>query len=389
MRVAVVNLTSGGFSGGYRKYLDRLVPLLREDPRVSALEVYGPGSSRHQVSQLSPDVVFIPTARWSNFGPPPVVAMVRNMEPLTVPFGGNPPIESLKNLTRAQVARRACRRGDRIIAVSSHVRDFLVDRWGIDGSKIGVVEHGVNPPIPRADASRPPALTGDLGRGFVFTAGSVRPARGLEDVIRAMRPLAERGLSLPLVVAGSSPRGAGAYEHRMRRLAADCGVEQHVAWVGQLSDAEMAWCYHHCSCFVTTSRAEACPNVLLEAMAHGCVCIAVRQPPMTHMLRDAGLYYTLGQPSDLAQQLAAAVVADAAARHRLRQSTLARAARWDWHRAAAETVAQLELVALRRRGEAPPASYTAPDARRESWGPGAAGLPADSSPAKEGDDPRG
>ena len=34
MRIAVVNLTSGGLSGGYRKYLARLMPLLASDPRV-------------------------------------------------------------------------------------------------------------------------------------------------------------------------------------------------------------------------------------------------------------------------------------------------------------------------------------------------------------------
>jgi glycosyltransferase involved in cell wall biosynthesis len=357
MRVAVVNLTGGGFSGGYRKYLERLVPLLREDPRVSALEVYGPGSTRQEVSQLSPDVVFIPTARWSNFGPP-VVPMVRNMEPLTVPFGGNGPIESLKNVARAQVARRACQRGDRIIAVSEHVRDFLVERWSIDSSKVGVVEHGVDPALPESDARRPPALTDDAGSGFVFTAGSLRPARGLEDAIRALGLLAEQGLRVPLVVAGSSGQAHSAYESRMRRLAAACGVERQVSWLGQLTAPQMSWCYHHCSCFVMTSRAEACPNVLLEAMAHGCLCISVRQPPMIDMLGDGGFYYTLGQSSDLAHQLAAAVVLDASTRHRLRESMSARATRWDWHRTAAETVAQLELVTRGRRGEEPPASYT-------------------------------
>lgn len=342
----MVNLTSGGFSGGYRKYLDRLVPLLREDPRVSALEVYGPGSTPDQVSQLSPHVVFVPTARWSDFGATPVVPMVRNMEPLTVPFGGNPPLEALKNLARAQVARRACRRGDRVIAVSSHVRDFIVERWGVDGSKVGVVEHGVEAPLPKAETFRPAALPADVAAGFLFTAGSLRPARGLEDAIRALPELGG-GLALPLVVAGSSGQVRNAYESRMRRLAGDCGVERRVAWVGQLSAEEMSWCYHHCSCFLMTSRAEACPNVLLEAMAHGCLCVSVRQRPMTDMLGDVARYYTARQPRDLADQLAAAVAVDAPTRDRIRQSTSGRAARWDWSRTAAETVAQLELVALR------------------------------------------
>jgi glycosyltransferase involved in cell wall biosynthesis len=221
MRVAVVHLTGGGFSGGYRKYLDRLVPLLAEDGRVGALEVFGPGSTRQVLSQLVPDVVFIPTARWANFGPAPVVAMVRNMEPLTVPFGGNPPGERLKNMARARAAKRACRRSDRIIAVSAYVRDFLAGRWAVESSKIGVVEHGVDPPL--AEAPRPRALGADVAAPFLFTAGSLRPARGLEDAIRALGTLRERGLSPTLVVAGSSA-GSNGYENRMRQLAADCGV---------------------------------------------------------------------------------------------------------------------------------------------------------------------
>ena len=347
MRVAVVNLTSGGFSGGYRKYLDVLVPLLREDRRVGALQVYGPGSSRRDVSQLMPDVVFIPTARWSNFGTAPVVCMVRNMEPLSVPFGGNGPLESLKNVARARAAKQACRRADRIIAVSGHVRDFLVDRWGIADSKVGVVEHGVDPPPPKEATSRPPALRGDVSAGFVFTAGSLRPARGLEDAIRALKALSDRGFPLTLVVAGSSPPGGGGYEAKMRRLAVDCGVDDRVAWIGQASAEQMSWCYRHCTCFLMTSRAEACPNVLLEAMAHGCLCVSVDRRPMTDMLGEPGLYYPLGNPSALADQLAAGIVLDASDRHRRQGSTSSRAARWTWSRTASETVAQLELVALR------------------------------------------
>ena len=346
MRVAVVNLTGGGFSGGYRKYLDRLVPLLGEDGRVGALEVFGPGSTRHEVSQLVPDVVFIPTARWSNFGPVPVVSMVRNMEPLTVPFAGNPPGERLKNLARARAARTACRRAERLIAVSEYVRDFLVDRWGVDASKVGVVEHGVDCPVAVSEAPRPRALTADVAPPFLFTAGSVRPARGLEDAIRALAILRDRGLSPTLVVAGSAA-GSNGYEDRMRRLAADCGVEPLVTWTGQLAAGELSWCYHHCSCLLMTSRAEACPNVLLEAMAHGSVCVSVRRRPMTDLLGEAGTYYTLGEPAELADRIAGALALDASARERLSSSTLARVADRGWARAATQTVDQLELATLR------------------------------------------
>ena len=199
----------------------------------------------------------------------------------------------------------------------------------------------------KAPAAIGPYSQAVVANGFVFTAGSLRPARGLEDAIRALKALSDRGFPLMLVVAGSSPPGGGRYEARMRRLAAECGVDDRVAWIGQASAEEMSWCYHHCTCFLMTSRAEACPNVLLEAMAHGCLCVSVDRPPMTDMLGEPGLYYALGNPSALADQLAAGVVLDGSERQRRQESTSARAARWTWSRTASETVAQLEMVALR------------------------------------------
>jgi len=130
VKIAIVNLTSGGLSGGYLKYLVNLVPLLRQDPRVTKLDVFVPegvllpahcGSLRMwpkrdgaagfptlrgTLASLAPDVVFFPTARLVDCGAIPTVVMVRNMEPLLVPFGGNGWRESLRNLARARVAHR-------------------------------------------------------------------------------------------------------------------------------------------------------------------------------------------------------------------------------------------------------------------------------------------
>ena len=104
MRIAIVNLTAGGMSGGYRKYLDTLIPLLRRDRRVDSLDVFVPNGSgleysdsvsltefpaksgfdrhrelRKQIEVIDPDIAFIPTARWLDCGPIPVAVMIRNI----------------------------------------------------------------------------------------------------------------------------------------------------------------------------------------------------------------------------------------------------------------------------------------------------------------------
>src|SRR5262249_39830856 len=137
---------------------------------------------RRQIIAARPDVVFIPTGRYIDAEKIPVVTMIRNMEPLLIPFRGNPWSEPVRNLARAWEAKRAAGRARRTVAVSNFVRDFLIARWHIDPRKVGVVAHGVELPTGSTAAT----TEGNAASPFLFAAGSIRPARGFEDAIRAL-----------------------------------------------------------------------------------------------------------------------------------------------------------------------------------------------------------
>jgi glycosyltransferase involved in cell wall biosynthesis len=381
MRIALVNLTSGGLSGGYRKYLDRLTPRLRLQPGVDRLDVFMPPALagrdelswprrdsltgyrglRKEIARLHPDVVFIPTARWFDTGGVPTVVMVRNMEPLEVPFGGNSWREGAKNLVRAYTARRACARADRVIAVSEHVSDFLRSHWHLDAGRLGVVYHGIDPP----DTIEPPrpASLSVLGRNpFLFTAGSIRPARGLEDLVGALavaqtlpsvrsRPLSAAGVGaegvdkgLQLVVAGQVDRGAEGYDRRLQDLAERGGVAHRIIWPGHLTAAEMSWCFRNAELFVMTSRAEACPNIALEAMSHGAVTVSGENAPMPEFFRDAARYYRPGDPSSLAVAIRETLALPRDEKEALRSKARSRAGDFDWDATAERTIAELRKV---------------------------------------------
>lgn len=364
LKIAMLNLTGGGFSGGYRKYLLKTLPLLLGHSRVDSVRVYMPprecavfvasGFSvqplpriglRHHLglAQLvldgQPDVAFVPTAYWVPVGIP-IVVMIHNMEPLTMPLAGLPPREAIKNLARAAAARRACHRADRVLAVSEYVRNFLVDKWHIDPIRVGLVYHGIEEPPRVEDLAVPACFRDGVTDKFVFTAGSIRPARALEDLLGALVGLADRGL--PLVVAGSASPGTVPYWKRMQRLADDLGVSSRVRWVGQLTSAEMSWCYYHCLAFVMTSRVEACPNIVLEAMSHGAVCVSSRNPPMPEFFADSAVYYDAGDAESLREALDRVLSLSeseaAALRYRARQ----RASEFTWEHTAERTIEELE-----------------------------------------------
>ena len=138
---------------------------------------------------------------------------------------------------------------------------------------------------------------------FLFTAGSIRPARGLEDLVEALPGLSGRSLPSTVVIAGRSDSGTSGYQKALTERARQLGVANRIVWAGSLGEAEMVWCFRHCAAFVMTSRVEACPNVVLEAMSQGCACVSADGPPMPEFFGDTAVYYRAGDAAGLTRGL--------------------------------------------------------------------------------------
>lgn len=371
MYVALANLTNGGLSGGSRKYLEVLAPRLAGHPAISRLDLFVPPQSvdalhkatrldweswthndvsrgfrglRNEIKRRRPDVVFIPSARWIDCGPSPVVAMIRNMEPLAVPFAGNPWMEALRTLARRWVARRVCRKADRIIAVSQFVNDYLVQNWKLPASKIATVAHGIDLPGSETEVRRPQALQ-ELDQPFLFTAGSIRPYRALEDAVGALPAVLKEFPHLRLVIGGETEPAMEFYQRRLIDAARSLGCADRLVWCGKLSAAEMAWCFRQCEAFLMTSRVEACPNTVLESLSFSCLNVSTDSPPMPEFYGDGALYYRAGDSTALAAQILSALRLPTAERYALQTAGRRRAAVFSWQRTLDRTVEELQFAA--------------------------------------------
>jgi phenylacetate-CoA ligase len=154
---------------------------------------------------------------------------------------------------------------------------------------------------------------------------------------------------LKIVIAGKPDSSTVAYEARTRRLAASLGISDAIIWTGQLSPAEMAWTFERCAAFAVTSRAEACPNVALEALSYGAPVVSTLQEPMPEFFGDTAAYYRPEDPAGLALRLSEVLAAPAAAVMRRRDAAKARAAAFPWLKTSDDTVTQLALAARRAR----------------------------------------
>lgn len=370
MRVALVNLTSGGLSGGPRKYLHLMIPRLANHPQISQLDVLSPAAMKfvhspsvsywewpsqdmyygyrqlkRRLEYLKPDVVFIPTARIvaTRF---PTVVMVRNMEPLVTPFAGNSFSDVIRNIGRRAATRRSCSQATRVIAVSSFVRDFLVQEWLIPASKIGVVPHGVEPPLTESQTSPPTAFPERLQEPWFFTAGSIRPARGLEDAIDAMEILRDREVPGTLVIAGAiSDRSTRRHLRSLTSRILSKSLQDRVVWAGDLPAVKMAWCFSHCTGFLMTSRIEACPNTVLEALNYGAASISTTERPMPDFFGTNALYYEAGDSEQLAAKMQEVLALDSPTRDKRSALSQARASEFTWEDTTALTVDELVSAA--------------------------------------------
>lgn len=376
MRIAIVNLTGGRMSGGYRKYLRSVIPRMAKRDDVEAIlcatsdsigvqDWFNPMPNvrfvhckpfrfifshrdvelLRELEKFLPDVILMPVERGFRFKNVPVVNMIQNMEPFVSNVDGNPIGERFRQWVQYAEGRRAIKKTDGIIALSRFVSEFLLMHWGISNEKIGVVYHGIDV-VRNEDGKRPHVIPKDWEGRFLFTAGSIRPARGLEDLLLAMKYLSLHGeKSVRLVIAGESGHRMAGYQKKLKAWTQKNNLSERICWTGSLNDKEMAWCYQNCRAFVMISRVESFGMTGGEAMSHGCICISADNPCLPELFGDAAVYYPPKDGKALAEVIKTVLALDENQRKIASERARRRAAEFSWDVCVEKTIAELAKVA--------------------------------------------
>lgn len=368
MRIAIINVTGGGMSGGYRTYFQNIIPRLATHSGVEAILCATPlsvGVERwfsslpkvqfvscqpfrflhhrpeailaQSVRTFSPDVIFIPVERYLRFPGIPLVVMLQNMGPLT-PIAGNPISERLRYVAQQHEARTAVRRADHVIAPTNFVREFLMNRWCISKEKVTTIYYGSNMPSDPFISQKPAAVPEKWAGKFLFTAGSIEPYRGLEDIFEAMYYMRTDQRIAGLIIAGATRGNMVPYREKLQALIVRYGLVEKIHWAGVLSEKEMIWCYQNCCAFIMTSRVESFGITGMEALAHGCVSIFANNPPFPEIFSDAGYYYTSGDGEDCARSLRIILDLDPAKRSEIADRAKRRATEFSWDHTVESTI---------------------------------------------------
>ncbi len=293
---------------------------------------------KKKLDAFSPDAILIPMDRYVSYGSVPVVCMVTNMEP----FVANFPEDSIKvriiKYVQYIVTKKAVRKSDQVVAISNFVREFLLNQWNIPSSKVTLIYHGDSGSLLNKEGDPPGSIPNGWKKNFLFTCGSIRPARGLEDIINTMKDIAGKSLVKGLVIAGEFSPGMIRYKRKLHRLVEDLGLSSKVLWTGGLDEAQLTWCYQNCSIFVMTSRVESFGLVALEAMSHGCISIAANNPCLPEIFGDTAIYYPPTDSRSLSKKIIEVLHWDEKERDAMSMRARSRASQYSWEINAKKTV---------------------------------------------------
>lgn len=173
-----------------------------------------------------------------------------------------------------QLIRDIAANSNGIVVMTDIAAKLLRDVYGVDGSRVEVIPHGV-PVVPFARNKSHRKELGLTDRQIICTFGLINPGKGLEHMIRAVsRIVATCPNVLYLIVGATHPQvkreHGESYREELVELAESLGISRNVRFVNRyLSLPELLAYLQSCDVFVTPypGRDQIASGTMAYAMA--------------------------------------------------------------------------------------------------------------------------
>jgi glycosyltransferase involved in cell wall biosynthesis len=149
-----------------------------------------------------------------------------------------------------------------VVTTSAWSRRALLEHYALPADRVHVAEPGVDP------AELAP---GTAAAGSLLSVAAVIPGKGHDVLLDALATL--NGHAWDCLCVGSLERDP-AFVERLRRRAADGGLQDRVRFAGPQAGADLAASYRDADVLVLPSRGETYGMVVTEALARGLPVVA-------------------------------------------------------------------------------------------------------------------
>jgi glycosyltransferase involved in cell wall biosynthesis len=182
------------------------------------------------------------------------------------------------------------------IAISEAVRKSI-ETYAGKMPQLRVIPDGVDGAVfrlPEDGAARIP--------NQILFVGAIRPVKGVDILLRAVRLLADRRRDVRLVIIGEAFFGKYRQEElRVRKMAGELNLGERVRFAGKQPVEELVRQMQRSAALVLPSRAESLGMVLVESLACGTPVVSTRcGGPEDIVNEDVGVLVPPGDPESMA-----------------------------------------------------------------------------------------
>jgi len=213
-------------------------------------------------------------------------------------------VSGYRNLLPKQHERFLWRLSDRIICNARVLRDIMVQKHSVDARRIAIIHNGIDP-----EWFCPDGIAPQRERRVLFV-GRLVWEKDPVNLLDAFRLVAQRLPEARFEIVGKGPMGKE-LNQGIRRY----GLESSVTMVPGSEDIRENM--GRAAVFALSSADEACPNVILEAMAMGLPVVATRVGGIPELVEDGttGILVPPRDPAGLAEALTGVLSDPAKASH--------------------------------------------------------------------------
>ncbi len=241
----------------------------------------------------------------------------------------------IKNLAYKIVIWLAVKRAKKIIAVSKHTCEDIVDKFKVKKEKVAVVYEGVSKLFQTRCATKQGALDVlrkyKISRPFLLYVGNAYPHKNLEKLINVFLKLKAKHSDLNLVLVGKE-------DYFYKRLKEYANKKKApVIFVGFVPDEDLDVFFKEALCYVFPSLYEGFGLPPLEAMTQGCPVVSSNQSCLPEIFENAAVYFDPHKENDIIETIEE-VIKDKNLRAKLVEKGFNQYKKFSWDKAAEETV---------------------------------------------------
>jgi glycogen synthase len=172
---------------------------------------------------------------------------------------------------------------DKVVTVSQFTKNILINKHGVDASKIEVVHNGCDTTEPPRHEPTLKALKAE-GKRVVLYHGRITIQKGVDYFVKAARRVVDIDPNVVFVISGW-----GDMTNQIINQVGEYGLSKHVIFAGALWEEERDRMYQTADLVVMPSVSEPFGLVPLEALQHGTPSLITHQSGvgevLTHVLK--------------------------------------------------------------------------------------------------------